>query len=284
MLLSACAPPLPVESGDRADSWEESGGREDTGDTGRVDTSADDTSRVDTAPGETGAADTADEDTADTPVCALTAPGEVDGATLGRLMALGFYEDFPHFDEIGADPGCPVLTMEGTTEVWTGGCSTEDGRVFSGSVRIPPGVRFEAFTVAWSGFVEEAADGTFRYAVDGTRTRYAVDEGFADDVALNLSIHGSDDPDVPDGERSVTGTVSYINAREYLDLAVSVAGEAWCLRSDRSWWDAATCGEHEGVSVIVGARVARYVEQGWPECDGCVCYAPEDGAAEAVCL
>ena len=169
--------------------------------------------------------------------------------------------------------------------MWTGGCSTADGRVYGGVARVDPWVRFEWSSTTFSAFTEEAADGSHAYAADGTRRAYSVDEGTWYEVDLTRSIRGSDDADVPDGDLLLRGDFGAINQREAATLYVAADGNDWCLAIDRSWWSWSTaCPEADGWAVVVGARTARYVERGWDDgCDACICFAPEDAAEELDC-
>jgi hypothetical protein len=268
---------------------------EDTHDSAVDDTDAGDTHAKETgdssgAVDDTGpAGDTADplgcadDEPLEVPVCTLTAPGPVEASTHDALYDLAFGAVFPHQDELGDDPSCPTLTMDGTTEVWTGGCSTADGRSFAGSVRFELEVRGSRSLATWSAFSEAAEDGPFRYAVDGTRGLLWLDEGYISVVDLRISMVGSDDPGVVDGDRTLIGEVSALNQRAYLELYMAVDGADWCVLSDRSYGYWSACGEADGSAVIVGTRVGRYIEQPWPECDGCVCFVPEDAEVELYC-
>ena len=291
-LLLACHTPRP-ETGPPPDSTasEDTSGAGsgesavETGESAEPDTAGDTAVDGDT---ETGTpVDTADplgcagEDVPSTPVCALANPGAVAPETFDVLRDVVFDEVFPHLYELGDDPGCPILTMDGTTEVWTGGCSTADGRTYGGTARLEQQVSGETATETFDHFTETAAD--HAYAIDGNRAITWVMEGSYEDVSLTISISGSDDPAVPDGDRTLAGGLGVVNLYETINVAMTVDGEDWCVHSARSWWYWDACDEVEGASVVVGARTATWVEQGYPECDGCVCFEPEDEDASLYC-
>jgi hypothetical protein len=81
----------------------------------------------------------------------------------------------------------------------------------------------------------------------------------------------------------LTGEAGIVNLYETMDLAMTVDGEDWCVHSARSWWYWDACDEAEGGAVVVGARTATWVEEGYPECDGCACFDPEDEEPSLYC-